>query len=272
MNAHMRHLAIASLGLFAYAGHAQAQFATVGNSTVREIISGTALAGTSASVVEPGDQLGAFFNGELIGSFTFTSTGGPEFSITLNGDNPSTTDTEGPSIGDPVEMRFFDSSTEFTINDIAVETLAGERFNLRFDGFDTSTLPDSDGPSPFPPNFFIPTRSLNVRVSQDTGGTGGGGGGGGDGGAAGAGLDVNGDGVISNKDVSLVIRAIAGSKISASSSAGSDVRDKFITVTQLQSADVNDDGSVNSQDVMAIIRGMRSPATPRTESASDAGA
>ncbi|MCA9283061.1 MAG: dockerin type I repeat-containing protein, partial [Phycisphaerales bacterium] len=57
----------------------------------------------------------------------------------------------------------------------------------------------------------------------------------------GEGYDVNGDGVINDKDVVIVLRAISGAQITMSDG-------------ELAAADVNDDGLVNTQDAIAIMR------------------
>lgn len=241
---------------------AGAQFSDINPGPVRERISGTAFPGESAGTIEPGDQLGAFFEDQLIGSFSFTGTTGPEFDLVITGDNPDTQEVEGPRVGDPVEIRFFDSSTNFTIPDIRVETAAGERFNLTFQGQAVPSIPGL-------PIDFTPSRELNVRISEGQGSGGGSGGGsdggGSDGGGSGPGLDVNGDGEVNREDAATVIRAIAASRVSDRSGAADTVRGRFVTASQLQAADVNQDGVVSSQDVMAVIRGIHLNERPTRE-------
>lgn len=245
-------IAISALASSIAASDAAAQFSAINPGLVRERISGTAFPGESAGVIEPGDQLGAFFEDQLIGSFSFTGSTGPEFDLVITGDNPDTAEAEGPSVGDPVEIRFFDSSTNFTIPDIRVETAGGERFNLTFQGQAVPSIPGL-------PIDFTPSRELNVRISEGQG-SGGGGGGGGDGGNGGGtpgrGLDVNGDGEVTREDAATVIRAIAASRVSDRSGAADTVRGRLVTAQELQAADVNQDGVVSSQDVMAVIRGI----------------
>ena len=233
-----------------------AQFDAVADGIVLERIGGEALPGLSATEIEPGDQLGAFFNGTLIGSFNFDSNSGAEFDITLTGDNPRTDAVEGPLVGEPVEFRFFDSSTNFVIENIRVETAGGERFNFTFQGADLNEIFNAEEPLPFPPELFIPSRNFNVRITEGGGpGTapGSGGGNGGDG-SGGAGFDVNGDGEVNRLDAATVIRAIAASNINVSSEVGDSLRARFVSAGELMAADVNGDGVVNARDVTAVIR------------------
>ena len=253
--------ALAALGASAVAAlspNASAQFSTISPGNVVERIAGEALPGLSADTVEAGDQLGAFFNDTLIGSFSFTSQTGSEFDITLSGDNPATPGIEGPQVGQPVEFRFFDSSTNFVLNNIRVETVAGERFNFTFQGADLTQIL-TGGPLPLPIEFFVPSRSFNVRITEGGGAGVGGFDGGGDGAGdddapPGAGFDVNGDGEVTREDAALVIRAIGASNVPANSPAADLIRSRFVTAAQLQAADVNGDGAVSSRDVMAVIR------------------
>ncbi len=267
MNAPARAVGIFALAALGCANQALAQFANIQQGVVREQISGTAFPGASADAIEAGDQLGAFFNGQLIGSFSFTSATGPDFEIVITGDDPDTPATEGPTLNDSVEFRFFDASTNFVINNILVETAGGERFNFTFQGI---AVPEIAG---FPIDL-TPSRSFNVRITE--GGGGGGGNGGGGGGTPGTGADVNGDGKIDNKDIAIVIRAIVASRISNSSSAGDRLRERLVTAAELQSADVNDDGVVSTQDVLAIVRARnmveRPSARRNTSQESESGA
>jgi len=235
-----------------------AQFDSSNPGLVRERIGGTAFPGLSASTIEAGDQLGAFFGEQLVGSFAFTSGTGPEFSLIISGDNPATQASEGPDTGEQVEIRFYDASTNFVLNNIRVETAGGERFNLTFQGQAVPNIPGL-------PIDLTPSRLLNVRITEG-GGAGGpsgpGGGGGGDPGNPGQGFDVNGDGTVDRKDIALVIRAITASNINTSSAAGQSLRARFVTEQQLRAADVNGDGIVSSQDITTILRGIRIASRP----------
>jgi len=257
---------VACLAGFLFAGVSHAQFSPVGDGVVLERIAGMVLPGLDAESIEAGDQIGAFFNDQLIGSAQIDATNGNEFDITLTGDNPATDAIEGPDVGDPVEFRFFDSSTNFVVNDIRVETVGGERFNFTFQGADLSDVLEGDGP-PLPIDFFIPSRNFNLRVTEGGGPGGGGngdgggdsgGGNGGNGGGGGFNLDVNGDGEVTRKDAALVMRAIGAARAPSRMRDSGDPMD----AAQLQSADVNDDGVVSSQDVAAVIRGIHALSRP----------
>ena len=208
-------------------GSASAQFDSPLATPVRERIAGELLRAEDAPTPEPGDQLGAFFAGELVGAFTFTSqTVGTQFSLTIYGDDPATSQSEGPRLGASIEFRFFDSSTNDERTDLRLENLGGEPFNYRYGG---EEVPDGFEGLPLPIDF-TPTLALNLRL-----------------GAAplesvesSLNYDVNGDGKVSTRDAALVLRMVSGAS-------------RGLTADEIRRADVNADGVVNTTDAIEIL-------------------
>ncbi|MCB9842139.1 MAG: hypothetical protein H6812_02655 [Phycisphaeraceae bacterium] len=223
---------------------AVAQFGVPGSTLVRERVVGIVISDEGFPVPEPGDQIGAFDGELLVGRFVFEAGGGDggdggdqpggealgdnEFSILVYGDNPSTEDRDGARQEAVITFKFFDSGTE-VITNMRTQNNQGERAVYRYRGVEAP-------PIDILPIDLTPTRSFNLRLT-DSAGDGGGGGGG----EGGEGYDVNGDGVINDKDVVIVLRAISGAQITMSDG-------------ELAAADVNDDGLVNTQDAIAIMR------------------
>lgn len=230
------------LGLLVFGGQAATQFDTPGTTQFRERVAGSLQLDEGAPVPEPGDQLGAFFRGDLVGAFTFTSesetANGFEFSLTVSGDDPGTSEVEGPSTGDRVEFRFFDSSSNTVFNSLRGRRPGTtENFNYTFSG--QFIPPELDS---FPIDIPLePTAPVDFLLTEDTNGTGNGGGGGG-----GVGdfttYDVNGDGQIDSKDVAFVLRFVVGRTAPGSGD------------TPSARADVDGDGVISTRDAIAIIR------------------
>ena len=259
------HLLSTALLSACFGAEALAQFGTPGSTAFRERIVGTLLeAGDTPITPEAGDQVGAFFQDEIVGLFTF-SDGSRDFTVTLFGDNPNSAPVEGPDRGDRVEFRFFDSSTNQTL-DLTVINQQGEGFNFTFQGVEVFEIPGL-------PLDLTPTRQFDLRSGAPTGGGGGGGGGGGDGPTTpGGGTDINGDGRTDVRDAAVVLRAISGAVRPGSRA----FRDLGIMVTDpartegadgsmielsadqlLSRCDVDGDGLVTSRDAVVILRAGR---------------
>jgi len=222
--------ACAILGL-AFAAHAQ--FGTPSSTQIRERVTGAVLLAEGEAEPDVGDQVGAFFNNEIVGVFAFTSaTGTEEFSLLVFGDDPATTTVEGPRRGQVVQIRYFDSSTDTDRTDVRLENSQGEGVTYRYGGEELPPLPID-----LPGLDLTPTRSLNLRIGVEAG-DGGDGDGDGDSGIA---YDVDNNGKVDTHDAAMVLRIIVG----ASSAVPDDVLDR---------ADVNEDNLVNTQDVVEIIR------------------
>lgn len=208
---------------------ALAQFGTPGTTNVREKITGKLLSAAGAPTPAAQDQIGAFFNNQLAGAFTFTGTS-TDFSITIFGDSPSTANTvEGPKAGQPVEFRFFDVSSNQTISGLRVETVQGEAFNYTYGG-ELVEIPDG---LPFPIDL-TPNRNLNLRI----GASGGNGGGNEDPKDK---YDVDANGVVDEMDAAMVLRAVIGARRSLSDD-------------ELARIDVNEDERVDTADAIEILR------------------
>lgn len=215
---------------FAPASTALAQFGTPTPTNVRERIVGEFRNTTNAPVPEIGDSIGAFQGTQIIGRFDIEADGDREFDIVLYGDDPDTTTVEGPRRGQSVAFKYFDSSSNQTI-DLTVLNNAGEVFNFTYQGEEVPPLP-----IPLPGLDLTPTRSFDLRVATDSDG-----GSGGDGGDNGVKYDVDGDGKISVEDAALVLRLVTG--------GGS-----AVPVEQRTRADVNGDGKVTTGDAVEILR------------------
>ena len=206
---------------------ATAQFDTPLATSVRERIAGELLQAEGAPTPEPGDQLGAFFAGELVGAFTFTSqTVGKQFSLTIYGDDPATTQNDGPSLGASIEFRFYDSSTNDVRTDLRIENLSGEPFNYRYGG---EEVPDGFEGLPLPIDL-TPTLALNLRLGAVPL----------DAAESSLNYDVNGDGKISTRDAALVLRMVSGAS-------------RGLSADEIRRADVNADGVVNTTDAIEIL-------------------
>lgn len=233
----------------AWGGVAFGQFGTPGSTDVRERVAGQLLSEDGGPTPEPGDQLGAFYRGGIVGVFTFTSDEpGPDFSFQIFGDNPATQQREGPQRGDRVEFRFYDSSSNTVYRRLGVRNAQGENFNYNFNGQEVPGFIDD---FPFPIDL-VPTAVIDLVVTSDPNDSGGfadGGGGPGDGNGGGGGgggtepdYDVDGDGRITVQDAALVLRVVSGASVSAS---------------LIVAADANRDGVVNTQDAIDILRARR---------------
>lgn len=239
-------LALLTLG----AAGAHAQFDDIQPATnIVESVTGQLLSADGAPTPEPGDQIGAFFNNQLIASFSFSSTQADPrlWDMIIAGDDPETTDVkEGPAVGDIVRFRFFDSSTDMTRTDIVpTRQDNGEVISYVFrTNTPTFQLPiNIPGAPPFPgaPGPSIPFNlTLGIAAPDDGGGGGNNGGNGGGGGSGQGNPDVNGDGRIDKYDASLVMRVMIGAS-------------RGVTQAEAARADVNNDGVVNTSDAVAIL-------------------
>jgi hypothetical protein len=236
---------VAAVGVVALAtSDAFAQFGTPGSTNVRERLVGAVVLDEGAPTLGEGDQLGAFFNDELVGVFSFTGEEpSPEYELTIFGDDPDTPDlVEGPSPGDGVEFRFFDDSRNAVISEVAPLNEGGETVNYAYAGENIPPLPGG-----FPVDV-VPVRELDMRIGDEQSGDGGGndgnegsdGGGDNGGGGTGGSPDVNRDGEVTTDDAVIVLRFVSG----AGRSAG-------VPAAQ---ADANGDGSVTVADAIFVLR------------------
>lgn len=259
------HLAL----LWCGASAALAQFGTPGSTNFRERIVGEVSGG--GITIEAGDQVGAFFEDEIVGVFTFNSDSAA-FEVTLFGDNPATEAVEGPGRGQRVTFRYFDSSTNQTL-DMTVLNQQGEAFNFTFQGVEVFEVPGL-------PIDLTPTRNFDLRIGEVSGGGGNGGGNNGGGVAQpGGGSDINGDDVIDVRDAAIVLRCMGGAVrpgTRAFRDMGISVRDEdgnvrhggdgiVLSADELVArCDVDGDGSVTSRDAVAILRNTR-PSPERSQ-------
>ncbi len=217
---------------------------------VRERIAGSLLSAPGAPAPAAGDQLLAFFNDTLIGVYTFTSDQEDPraFELLLIGDDPNTEAVEGPTRGQPVQLRFFDASTNFVRTDVAALNEDGEVFNLTFQGQEVIAITDPDG-NPLPiPIDLTPRRTLDAVLGKSASGSGGGGGAPSTGspgaGTGGASFDVDGDGKVTRRDAAVVLRLVIGAR-------------RAVSDEEASRADVNGDGVVDTRDAVAILKSRR---------------
>lgn len=246
--------------LLVVAGEARAQFGTPGSTTLREDVAGQLLPGEGGITPENGDQIGAFFEDELVGSFSFTSSS-RDFRIRIFGDDDESDEREGLRVGQRVEFRFFDASTNNTLT-LAVINEQGESVNFTFQGQVVFEIPGL-------PLDLTPTRLFDLRSGG--GGSGGGDGGGGGGGEPDVGADLNEDGSIDVRDAAIVLRMIGsgvrpGTRVffdlGIAVRGGEGDREQtappggvLISASSLMSrADVDNDGAVTTQDAVVILK------------------
>lgn len=240
MNRSTLCIAIGAAAPLIAAAPAAAQFGEPGATPIREKVVGAVIVDEEdedAVVPEGGDQIGAFFEEQLVGKFTFSGNVTDfSFEITVFGDNPETEDNvEGPEFGDLVSFRFFDSSTNMTLDMTAVNA-NGEDANYIYQGEEVPEFPIE-----LPGLDLTPTQNLDLRIlGEDESGGGGGGDGDGDGEGGGPDLDVNGDGRVDDHDVAAVLTVISGNSLAGDNFGGS--------------ADVTGDEVVNIDDAVMIMR------------------
>lgn len=211
-------------------------FGIPGETPVQERIVGELVFADDGPTPEAGDQLGAFFNDQLVGAFTIDDPAELEYSFIVSGDDPATDDlVEGPTTGEIVTFRYFDASTNTALTNVTAINNSGEALTYTFAGEDPMIPPGF----PFPDDLIpLPTATFDIRVGGQDSGGGGGDGGGGDGGGS-ASLDLDGNGKVDVKDAAMVLRVVAGSR-AASVAAGA--------------ADVNGDGRVDVDDAVFILQ------------------
>ncbi len=228
---HAGAIAAAMFALSLGAQQASAQFGVPSPTNFKERITGEFVETESAPAPEAGDQIGAFYQNQVIGRFVFEEDSGRNFEILLYGDELTTATIEGPRKGQAVEFRLYDSSANASIT-LDVLNNRGERFNFTFQGEEVPPLPIN-----LPGLDLTPTRGFDLRVS--TGDDGGNGGGGDD--DSGIRYDVNNDGKVNNDDVVIILRLVSG---------GTSV----VPSAQRTKADVNGDGAVTTADAIEVMR------------------
>lgn len=236
--------ALAMLVCLGIAEGALAQFGSplVTNTRIRYI--GSLLSEPGEPQPEDGDQIGVFFEDQLIGRYTFTQ-GQVEplaFSIFANGDDPFTNNTlEGPEFGDPVSFRFYDASTNFVRTDIVPINSGGEVINVVYEGQVGIDIPIIDLPDDLLYPTADPPFDLRLGIEPADGGDGGDGDGNGGTPTPTGDPDVDDNGTINKEDAALVIRIVTGSG-------------RGIDAATRGRADVNGDGRVTSADAIAVLR------------------
>ncbi|MEC9374510.1 MAG: dockerin type I domain-containing protein [Planctomycetota bacterium] len=213
----------------AVCGEAMGQFDPPTESAVRERLQGEVIVGDEAPTPEAGDQIGVFFENQIIGRFTFTSANAESlaYEVLVFGDDPNTTPVEGPNAGARITFRFFDSSSNMIITEVRARNQQGETTNVNFAGDLVPMIPGL-------PIDLTPTREFDLVLGE-----------GGDDGNGGEGPtgprgDVNADGVIDRFDAALVLRIVTGAT-------------RGVTEDEASRADVNDDGIIDTRDAIAIL-------------------
>jgi hypothetical protein len=225
--------------LLAGAPAALAQFSndTLTESSVAWLLSGQLVLVDGAPTPAAGDEIGAFFENRLIGVATLTAAEAQalEYSdLLVFGDDPNTSESEGPESGDIITFRFFDASTNTVVSNVRALNDQGEAVNLAFAG----------GPFLSIPGVPIPigeTASVDLRLGAGGGDDDDDGGSGGGGQAPEGDPDVDGDGEITRRDAALVLRVVVGGA-------------RLLDEATVARADVNGDGAVSTEDAIAVLR------------------
>lgn len=200
---------------------------------IRAYAAGTLFLAEDAPTPEAGDQIIAFAGDTVIGVFDFTtaSAGTLQFRFLISGDDPNTSEDEGPERGDRITFGFYDSSTDSIRRDVqGWNSRTSEVTNVSFRGEEVLDIPGL-------PIDLTPTQAIDLVLG--VGDVNGGGGNGG--GSAGGDPDVNGDGEITREDAALVLRVVIGGG-------------RGMTSGQIARADVNSDGRVTTDDAIAVLR------------------
>jgi hypothetical protein len=219
----------AMLAALAPAAPALAQFGVPSTTDVKERIAGTFVEATGAPTPAAGDQIAAFYGGEVVGRFVVETDANREFEVIVYGDDPDTSLVEGPRRNQRVTFKYYDASSNQTI-DLEVLNTSGELFNFSYQGEEVPPLP-----VPLPGLDLTPTRNLDLRVAGSDGG-----GSGGDDDDPGVKYDVDADGKITTEDAAQILRILSGASI-----VSADVRKR---------ADVNGDGKVTTADAVEVLR------------------
>lgn len=220
-------------------GAALAQFDdSLPSSAYAELLSGRLIMGEGGVTPAAEDEIGVFFEDRLVGQTTLTESQATdmEYVVLVFGDDPTTSEAEGPAVGEPITFRFYDASTNTFITNVRVVNASGEPVNFTFQG--GQSLPPE---IPLPPELRFPSRTeIDLRIGG--GGTDGDGGGNGGGGETPTGdPDVDGDGVITRKDAAMVLRVVVGGG-------------RLVDEATAARADVNGDGTVSTEDAIAVLR------------------
>ncbi len=240
-------LALALLITLCIAESASAQLGAplVTNTRIRYL--GSLLSEPGEPQPEEGDQIGVFFEDQLVGRYTFTQAqiDPLTFSLFANGDDPFTNgEIEGPQFGDPITFRFFDASTNFVRTDIVPVNSGGEIFNVVYEGQVGIDIPIIDLPDDLLYPTADPPFDLRLGIEPTNGGGDGGDGDGGGTPTPSGDPDVDDNGKINREDAALVIRIVTGSG-------------RGIDSATRGRADVNGDGRVTSADAIAVLRASR---------------
>ncbi len=202
------------------------------------ILGGSIVRGDDAPPIEAGDQIGAFFDGALIGFVTITqgqASASAYSSLITFGDNPGTTQVvEGPAVNQTITFQYYDASTNTTLTDLRALNGSGEPINLAWQGGEVLNLPGL----PLPPELLTPSnldQTLRLGGGSDDGGGDNGGGG------TTGNPDVNNDGVVDREDAAMVLRVVVGGA-------------RTLDEATIARADVNGDGVVSTEDAIAILR------------------
>ena len=205
------------------------------------ILGGDLIRAEGAPPIQAGDQIGAFSEGRLVGRIELSearAAAGTYAELRVFGDDPDTSEQEGPPPNGVVTFGYFDASTNTTITDVRAVNDDGEPVNLAYQGGERVPFPF---PIPGLPDAPSATVDLRIGVAGDDDGGGGDGGGGGGGQIPEGDPDVDGDGEITRKDAALVLRVVVGGT-------------RLLDQATVGRADVNGDGVVSTEDAIAVLR------------------
>ncbi len=194
----------------------------------------------SAPPIEAGDEIGVFFEGQLVGFVALNQTQASNQTYSglfVFGDNPNTPDTEGPALNQVITFQYFDASTNTIIADARALNANGEPVNLQWQGGEVLNIPGL----PLPPEVLFESAMVDLRIGAGSGDNGGGDNGGGGGETPTGNPDVNADGRVTREDAAMVLRVVTGGA-------------RTLDQATVARADVNGDGTVSTDDAIAVLR------------------
>lgn len=253
-----------AISLFA-AAPALAQISEPGATSVRERLIGQLLAATGTPDPAAGDMIGAFYDTDKVcGRFVFTGTTVTrDVNILIYGDLTTTSGTkEGASRNQRVTFKFYDASANTTLPVTVLSKPGGEAFNYTYQGTEVPPIPIE-----LPGLDLTPSRDFDFRIGDS-----GNGGNGGNGGNNTNRYDIDGDGKITSKDASLILRQISGGNVFAPSTAvvattpttttgtssttgtNTNTNTNTAAATTGASMDVNRDQRIDVNDAIEVLR------------------
>lgn len=217
---------------------AMGQFGSSPSTPIRWDLSGEFIRSQTAPPIEQGDEIGVFFNGNLVGRLELNSAQATSESyadLRVFGDDPNTPEIEGPALNDIISFQYFDESTNTTLTNVRALNSNGEPVNLAYLGGVIIPIPIPNIPT-------APSQTVNLLISAE-GDDNNNDNGNGNGSTPTGNPDVDGDGTITSKDAAMVLRVVIGGA-------------RTMDTATVARADVNGDGIVSTTDAIAVYKAM----------------